>query len=100
MTLDGGVRISPEFVAKDGNGGKGGGTVDFLIASQKWAIELCRGDQTVDDHMRRFGPGGRYHGLLQSGVVEQYVVLNFMTSRPTKERPGSPPVHPSFLKAA
>ena len=39
----------------------------------------------MNDHMRGFETGGRYHGLLQFGVVERYVVLNFMVSGQSKE---------------
>lgn len=35
--LDGGVRVSPEFIVGEG---KAGGTIDFFIASHKWGINL------------------------------------------------------------
>ena len=84
--LDGGVRVSPEFIVGEG---KGGGTIDFFIASHKWGIEIARGNGTILEHMRRFWEGGKYYSLLEARKLEKYVVLNFTFSYPVIERPGN-----------
>jgi hypothetical protein len=80
--LDGHVVISPEYVVKAGTKG---GTIDFLVAQKKWALELLRDRDRLVEHMRRFEPGGQYFGMIQSRVMEQYIVLDF--SYTTNENP-------------
>jgi hypothetical protein len=90
--LDGHVVTSPEFVIKTGSGG---GTIDFLIAQKKWGLELLRDRNRLADHMKRFEPGGEYFSMIQSGEMEQYIVLDFTVVQPTKLRPGNTPPPPS-----
>jgi hypothetical protein len=82
--LDGRVRVSPEFVVRKGSQG---GIIDFFVASKKWGFELLRDRNRVGEHMARFEDGGQYFGMVQSGGMEQYVVLDFTVTKPAKRRP-------------
>ena len=73
--LDGHVVTSPEFVIKAGTKG---GTIDFLVARKKWGLELLRDRDRLVEHMERFEPGGQYFGMIQSGEMKQYIVLDFI----------------------
>ena len=84
--LDGHVVTSPEFVIKAGTKG---GTIDFLVARKKWGLELLRDRDRLVEHMKRFEPDGQYFSMIQSGGMEQYIVLDFTVTRPTKPRPGN-----------
>jgi hypothetical protein len=84
--LDGRVVISPEFTVK---AGIKGGTIDFLVARKKWGLELLRDRDRLVEHMKRFEPGGQYFSMIQPGNMEQYIVLDFTVTQPTKPRPGN-----------
>jgi hypothetical protein len=77
---------SPEFVVKSGTQG---GTIDFLIAEKNWGLELLRDRDRLVEHMKRFELGGQYFSMVESGEIEQYVVLDFTVKRPMKARPGN-----------
>ena len=87
--LDGHVVTSPEFVVKNGTKG---GTIDFLIDRKKWGLELLRDRDRLVEHMKRFEPSGQYFSMIQSGDMEQYIVLDFTVTQPTKPRPGNTPL--------
>ena len=89
--LDGHAIPSPEFVVKTDTKG---GTIDFLIARKKWGLELMRDGDRLVEHMKRFEPGGQYFDMIQSGEIEQYIVLDFTVGQPTKPRPGNTPPSP------
>ncbi|KAF5865905.1 hypothetical protein ETB97_001973 [Aspergillus alliaceus] len=82
--LDGHLIMSPEFIIKTG---PKGGTIDFLIAGKKWGLELLREHDRVVEHMRRFETGGQYYSMIQSGEMEQYIVLDFTNTAPKKPHP-------------
>ncbi|KAL4744277.1 hypothetical protein BDW72DRAFT_212891 [Aspergillus terricola var. indicus] len=82
--LDGHVIMSPEYVIKAGTNG---GIIDFLVAQKKWGLELLRDRDRISQHMARFEPGGQYFTMIQSGKMEQYVVLDFTDKFPQKSRP-------------
>jgi hypothetical protein len=84
--LDGHVVISPEFVVKAGSRGE---TIDFLVARKKWGLELLRERDRLVEHMERFQPNGQYFSMIESRDMEQYIVLDFTVTRPTKPRPGN-----------
>src|SRR3954467_10012818 len=84
--LDGHVVTSPEFVIKTGTKG---GTIDFLVARKKWGLELLRDRDRLVEHMKRFEPGGQYFSMIQPGNMEQYIVVDFTVTQPTKLRPGN-----------
>ncbi|KAL1964520.1 hypothetical protein VTN77DRAFT_6817 [Rasamsonia byssochlamydoides] len=81
--LDGQVVISPEFVIKKRTGG---GTIDFFVAP-KWGFELLRDRDRLVGHMERFKEGGQCFDMIQSGDMEQYIVLDFTVSQPKQCHP-------------
>jgi hypothetical protein len=62
------------------------GRIDFRINEMKWVIECVREGDRLDEHIGRFRPGGRYHKWVMSGEVQDYIVLDFRTSKPQKAR--------------
>ena len=68
-----------------------GGTIDFLIAGKKWGLELLRDRDRLVEHMKMFEAGDQYFSMIQSGEMEQYIVLDFTVMQPTKPRPGNTP---------
>lgn len=79
--------MSPEYVIKSGI--TKCGTIDFLVARKKWGLELLRDRDRLVEHMKRFEPGGQYFSMIQSGAMEQYIVLDFTSILPKKPRPGN-----------
>ena len=51
------------------------GRIDFFILDRRWGIEIlqCGNYATINEHVARFAPNGRYHSL----GMNDYVVLNF-----------------------
>jgi hypothetical protein len=86
MLLEGHVLISPEYIAKTG---KGGGAIDFLVSDKKWGFELFRNGDRLTEHMDRFKPGGAYYGMIQSNIMQDYIVLDFSILKPAKPHPGT-----------
>jgi hypothetical protein len=84
--LDGQVLVSPEYVSKKG---KGSGMIDFLVPTKKWGFELLRNRDKLVEHMERFEPGGAYYDMIRSNIMEHYIVLDILTSKPTKLCPGT-----------
>ncbi|BDD58297.1 hypothetical protein MAP00_003589 [Monascus purpureus] len=76
--------MSPEFVIKTGTKG---GTIDFHVSRKKWGFELLRGRDRLVEHMKRFEPGGQYFSMMESGNIEQYIVLDFTVAQLTKPHP-------------
>jgi hypothetical protein len=89
--LDGHFVTSPELTVK---AEPEGGMVDFLVTQKKWGLELLRDRDRLVEHMERFQPGGQYFSMVESGDMEQYVVLDFTVTQPTKPRPGETPLPP------
>ncbi|ODM15257.1 hypothetical protein SI65_09198 [Aspergillus cristatus] len=74
-----GVPISSEWSrTKDGR-------VDFYIPEKKWAIELLRDHDKVDEHISRFKDGGKYHPWLKEKMVKDWIIIDCATSFPIKE---------------
>ena len=84
--LDGCIVTSPEFIIKPGTKG---GTIDFFVARKKWGLELLRYGDCLVEHMKRFEPGGQYFSMIESRDIEEYIVLDFRDTQPTKPRPGN-----------
>jgi hypothetical protein len=66
------------------------GRLNFRIEDMKWVIE-CVGDgdrdeDKIDEHIKRFQQGGRYYEGIMSGEIEDYIILDFRTSKPRKAR--------------
>jgi hypothetical protein len=66
------------------------GRIDFRIKDVKWVIECVREGDRIEEHIGRFQQGGRYYNWIQSGEVEEYIILDFRTSRPQKIRDNVP----------
>ncbi|BCR89869.1 uncharacterized protein ACHE_51067S [Aspergillus chevalieri] len=74
-----GVPISSEWSrTKDGR-------VDFYIPEKKWAIELLRDHNKIDEYISRFKEGGKYHPWLKENMVKDWIIIDCATSLPTKE---------------
>jgi len=58
--------------------------VDFYIPEKKWAIELLRNHDKVDEHISRFKEGGKYHPWLKENMVKDWIIIDCATSLPTK----------------
>ena len=76
-----GIYLSSEWSGK----GKDG-HVDFLVKSQKWAIECVGDGDRLGGHISRFQVGGRYRGCIDSGDIKEYILLDFRMSQPKKRR--------------
>jgi hypothetical protein len=58
----------------------------FHIKDVKWVIECVRDGDKIDEHIERFQKGGRYYKWIMSGEIEDYIILDFRTSKPRKAR--------------
>ena len=79
--LLGNIHLSSEWSGKEKSG-----RVDFLVKSQKWAIECVRDGDKLEENISRFQGGGRYRRRIDSGEVEEYILLDFRKSQPRKIR--------------
>ena len=62
------------------------GRVDFQIKSVGWAIECVREGNRLQEHIDRFQEGGRYYPSIQSGEIQDYIILDFRKSKPRTAR--------------
>ena len=53
------------------------GRMDFYIDEKKWGIEILREDESVEEHLERVRERGGYHPWVGTGVLADYVVLDF-----------------------
>jgi hypothetical protein len=74
------------YLTSEWSGEKLGGSVDFQIKSQKWAIECVKEGDRLEQHIERFLKGGRYYKWIESREIEDYIILDFRTSMPRKAR--------------
>lgn len=74
------------YLSSEWSGEEKSGRVDFLVKSQKWAIECVRDGDRLEEHISRFQVGGRYHGWINSGDIKEYILLDFRKSKPQKRR--------------
>ncbi|KAL5365252.1 hypothetical protein BJX96DRAFT_8757 [Aspergillus floccosus] len=81
--LKGRLVVSPEFMV---NCGTQAGSLDFFIPDMAWGIELVRNNDRIPEHLARFEPKGQYHRLVEQRNMEEWIVLNFTTKRPSKRR--------------
>ncbi|GAB1200261.1 hypothetical protein APSETT444_009631 [Aspergillus pseudonomiae] len=58
----------------------GDGQVDFYIPGKKWAIELLRDHDRVNEHISRFKEGGKYHPWLKENEVEHWIIIDCASS--------------------
>ncbi|KAL4788605.1 hypothetical protein BJX76DRAFT_1427 [Aspergillus varians] len=59
--------------------------VDFYIPEKKWAIELLRDHDRVNEHISWFKEGGRYHPWLKENMVEDWIIIDCASSPPLNE---------------
>jgi hypothetical protein len=71
-----GVPISSEW-SRIGND-----RVDFWIPQKRWGIELLREHSNVDEHCNQFKKGGRYYPWIESGMLEDWIIIDCATSLP------------------
>lgn len=57
-------------------------STEWARTEKKWAVELVRHDDRIDDHVKRFQGGGQYFDWLQKKAVEDWIVINCATSVP------------------
>ncbi|KAH0558586.1 hypothetical protein GP486_004759 [Trichoglossum hirsutum] len=74
------------YIFSEWSGTGSRGRVDFLVQSQRWAIECVRDGDRLNEHISRFQQGGQYYDWIQNGDIGQYIVLDFRTSKPKKIR--------------
>jgi len=67
------------------------GRIDFFIPSKKWGIELLRNGDRLVSHVKRFTKG-EYGKWITSGVMDDYVVLDFRPSKPRRSHNGTSPL--------
>ena len=78
-TLLGDIYLSSEWLGKEQSG-----CVDFLLKSQRWAIDCVRDGDRLEEHISKFKVGGKYHRWINSGEIQEYVLLDFRKSLPRK----------------
>lgn len=74
------------YLSSEWTGRATGGRVDFHVRSVWWAIECLREGDRLEEHIARFQVGGRYYKWIQSGEIQDYILLDFRKSRPRKSR--------------
>lgn len=74
------------FLTPEWSGSSSNGQVDFYIKPVKWAIECAREGDRLDQHIARFQPGGIYYPLIATEEILDYILLDFRTSKPNKNR--------------
>ena len=60
------------------------GRVDFYIPSKKWAVELLRDGQLLEQHHNRFSSTGQYGMTLD---IDDYIVLDLRTKNVVRAHP-------------
>lgn len=63
----------------------GDGRVDFFVMGPGWGIELVNDSDRLIEHCERFKPNGAYHADIKSGVLKDWIVLDFRHSFPKKQ---------------
>ena len=80
-TLLGDIYLSSEWSGKEKTG-----RVDFIVKSQRWAIECVRDGDRLDEDIARFEEDGRYFPWVSSGEVQEYIILDFRKTLPSRVR--------------
>ena len=80
------VLLGNIYLSSEWSGEEKSSRVDFLVKSQKWAIECVGDGDRLEEYISRFQVGGRYRGWIDSGDIKQYILLDFRKSQPRKRR--------------
>ena len=59
------------------------GRVDFWIPGQKWAVEIVREQDRINEHIMRFHENGQYYPWRVDGMIQDWIIVNCTTSPPT-----------------
>ncbi|KIL58917.1 hypothetical protein M378DRAFT_15182 [Amanita muscaria Koide BX008] len=81
----GNVCLSAEFTSA--REARVAGCIDFFIPAVKWGIELTRDGNQLNEHSSRFTNSGAYEAWLNSGDMNDYILLDCCTSIPSKQFP-------------
>ncbi|KIL58928.1 hypothetical protein M378DRAFT_111568 [Amanita muscaria Koide BX008] len=81
----GNVCLSAEFTSA--REARVAGCIDFFIPAVKWGIELTREGNQLNEHSSRFTNSGAYEAWLNSGDMNDYILLDCCTSIPSKQFP-------------
>jgi hypothetical protein len=76
---NGDTLISPEYACASGSNE---GRIDFFIPSKRWGVEITRDGNRLAEHDARFGLSGSYGRWLIEGDMNDYILLDFRTTRP------------------
>ncbi|KAL2820735.1 hypothetical protein BJX63DRAFT_418354 [Aspergillus granulosus] len=60
------------------------GRIDFWIPEKRWAIELLRDYDRMDEHIARFRKGGKYYNWITESMVSDWIIINCAISMPKK----------------
>jgi len=74
------------FILSEWSGKGESRRVDFLIKSQKWAIECSRDGDRLEERISRFQKGGRYYDWIKAQEIKEYILLDFRQTEPTEIR--------------
>ena len=75
---EGSLVMFPEF-------GSARGRIDFFVDSKKWAIEILRNGDRIEEHLARFAVGGKYHRMLDT---TDHIFLDFRMTIPKNSLAG------------
>ncbi|EEH10578.1 conserved hypothetical protein [Histoplasma capsulatum G186AR] len=73
------------YLSSEWTGTAKGGRVDFQVRGTRWAIEILRDGDNIDEHVARFQTGGRYFPWLQAQEIQEYIILDFRRTQPPKK---------------
>jgi len=79
------VRITPEFASA--KNAKVTGRIDLFIPNSKWGIEITRDGSRLNAHDARFQDNGAYGAWTKSGMMDDYIFLDFRRGVPRKPHP-------------
>ncbi|KAF5859922.1 hypothetical protein ETB97_002236 [Aspergillus alliaceus] len=60
------------------------GRVDFWIPGQKWALEIVREEDRINEHIMRFHENGQYYPWRVDDMIQDWIIINCTTSPPTR----------------
>jgi hypothetical protein len=88
---DGCVSLTPEFGSR--KYAVVAGWIDFFISDKRWGIEITRDGQKLGEHNDRFLEDGAYGEWLQTGDMEEYILIDFRMTVPDSYHPSMCHLH-------